>query len=346
MSNMIDLPTYNEDNWSVISRGTGSTNPVYSDEGIITPGRYNFQVWKQAITTDKEYNIYFYQSTNAYRGLYLGLCNSNTSTPTRYPTIPSIADYGAVTGINKARIFYDETTRKWYIQINDGIAVSQLEHVENGRYIDIQSTTGDISNYKILAITETSNGGGAMSKYTVTVEADTEEHPFTQTHPFVSDNSGTSKTITQNGTIKLGTSYETDYFRYNNDEDWIIHTQIQINTLQASSLQIATTGIGDGHNGGVWNIHGKWIDYNDNTDSGSRRIQLDNLQYGNDSTLDIQITKNDDTITWKITDDNGNTQTIPLANFTQSQSTRLAFKTGNTTTDIEVAGYTRLTKIE
>ena len=344
-SDKTDLPCYKQNEWAFISRGTGSTDPIFTDEGTIQCATYSFHTWKQALDTTKTYNIYFYKYNQTLRDMYIGVVNNNTALPTRAPTQNANQSNGVTNGINKATITYDTTEQKWFVSFNDGIAIAQMEDNQQ-RYLAINTPSGaSSSNNRILAITEQTNGGGAIvNKYNITKQADNDSHPFTH-DTFTEENTG-KPTINADGSLKVGTGFITDWFRYNNDENWIINTEIQINTLNTSTMGIATDNIGDGHNFGVWNIHAKWIDFNDNTSSGSQRITLNQISYDTGSTLQIRITREGNTVTWRITDDNGNTQTVPLQNITQSSNTRGYMRANGATTDIDMLNYTRLTKIE
>ena len=335
---MIDLPTYNTENWSIQSRGEGSSNTTFDDNGIITLGLYNYHTYnQQPLNIQKQYNVYFYQNGNS-GNVAIGIC-SDLESNNRYGKLSSSAN-GGITGINKATLSYEDG--KWYVQFNTAVKLV-LTSTQSTMYLNLTTTLSSQNPViKLLAITEEDyTGGGAMDKYTVTVEADTEEHPFT-TDLFT----GTF-TTNADGSLHIPTDYITDYFRYEDDEDWIIQTTIKINTYSTSQMGVATDSVGDGHNFGVWNIHGRWIDYNDNTESGSTRIPLDQITYGSGSTLRCTIKRDGNTVTWKITDENGNTQTIPLENITQTRNTRFYTRAyGNTPGDIDMMDYTRLTKIE
>ena len=179
------------------------------------------------------------------------------------------------------------------------------------------------------------NGGGAMTNYTIAKTGSMHENNLSTIFPTCTTNN--------DGSLHVGSDWILDNFQYNSDTDWIVNMELQINTLNSSMLGIY--GITD-LNGGLFNIHRKWIDYDDNTDIGTVRINLNQISYGDNSTLQINITKNEDTLTWKLTDDNGNTQTVVLNNYSTTSNERFSMRCTGATTDIDMISYTRLTKLE
>lgn len=150
MSNMIDLPTYNEENWNIKSRGTGSTQTTFTDEGICTLGLYNYHTYnQQPLNLQKQYNIYFYQNGTA-GNIAIGTV-TDTEHNNRYGKTSSQAN-GGITGMNKAVLTYENGV--WYISYNNNTKLLLTSRKET-QYLNITTTTSSYNPVlKLLAITE------------------------------------------------------------------------------------------------------------------------------------------------------------------------------------------------
>lgn len=147
---MIDLPTYNTENWSIQSRGEGSSNTTFDDNGIITLGLYNYHTYNpQPLNTEKQYNVYFYQNGNS-GNVAIGIC-SDLESNNRYGKLSSSAN-GGITGINKATLSYEDG--KWYVQFNTAVKLV-LTSTQSTMYLNLTTTLSSQNPViKLLAITE------------------------------------------------------------------------------------------------------------------------------------------------------------------------------------------------
>jgi len=178
-------------------------------------------------------------------------------------------------------------------------------------------------------------------RWTTSKSADKTNNTFTRAYPFTVTGTGYSPVVEEDGSLRVRSKYATDWMYYQENEDWNISLEIKINNLNSSEMGIATVS---GTNGGIWNIHGKWLDYNDSTDTGNVRTQLSNLSYGNGDTIRVKIEKRRDTITWKFIDSNDNKQTVVCTNYEQNIDTRFYMRCSNNDTDIVMNRYERATR--
>lgn len=180
------------------------------------------------------------------------------------------------------------------------------------------------------------------NRWVTTKEADMADKTFTRSYPYTVTGTGTSPEVQSDGSLRVYSKYCTDWMYYENDEDWDITLEIKIKTFNSSQLGIATA---TGTNGGIWNIHGKWFDYNDVTSAGSVRTYLTDINYGNGSVLNVTIQKRGTTVTWHFTDTSGDTQEIICNNFEQTSDTRFYIICPSDETNLVVRKYNRLTHI-
>ena len=140
------LPVYNTDNWAFISRGTGSTEPVFSDEGILQVGKYMQHTYEQILDTNKKYTIYFYDP-NPIENMHMGITGNNMN-PSVKATVTS---NGVITGINKATFTFENGS--WNIAFNDNTPLLVSSRPNAKLCITTMNYNSSVQN-KILAITE------------------------------------------------------------------------------------------------------------------------------------------------------------------------------------------------
>ncbi|MBO7210081.1 MAG: Ig-like domain repeat protein [Methanobrevibacter sp.] len=357
-----------EDEWSY-GKFESTTIPDASliaptiTNGELSTGRGNVVYYNTALPSDlSEYTLRVKcHGTRLYNRIGISTITTNNDSTITIDTSKAIFAKDLVGAEN------DDTTYDIEFKFLNSICYVFVDGNYTGRSMEYSSVSDDLY---LVAFSNSQYGGsltpvvieslsyvdcvdlntikyGEDNDYSITKYANKVYSTFTTTFPFeYSSSSGSAPVVNQDGSLKVGTGWLTDWFYYENDEDWIVEVELKINTLNTSSLGIHTDNVGDGHNMGIWNIHGKWIDFNDNTDNGNTRYTLDDISYGNGSTLKARITKNGQYITWQITDENNNTHTEEFTNFTQTRNTRCATRCNGATTDIDLLNYTRLTKIE
>ena len=332
-----------------VAAGTGVTNfepPTILTNNDLDCGR-GYMVYTPAINptivdlTDYTLHVVFHYTTSAQQ-IRLGTLSVNSQGVVN------------ITGVNVTPRSYEsanqqiKATHTLDFKFTDGVCSVYYDDVDTGVSKDFNGTEAMIYIAGYNSRESGSTQGLHIEEITTEEEiwitnksADKNNQTFTESYPFTVTGTGYSPVVQEDGSLRVRSKYATDWMYYQAGEDWKISLEIKINNLHTSEMGVITAS---GSNGGIWNIHGKWLDYNDSTDTGNVRTQLNNLSYGNGDTLSVIIEKHRDTITWKFTDSNDNKQTIVCTNYEQNIDTRFYMRCSNDDTNIVLNKYERTTR--
>jgi len=332
-----------------VAAGTGVTS--FEDPTILTNNDLDcgkgYMVYTPAINpaivdlTDYNIHVVFHYTTSAQQ-IRLGTLSVNSQ---------GVAN---ITGVNITPRSYEsanqqiKATHTLDFKFTDGVCSVYYDDVDTGVSKDFNGTEAMIYIAGYNSRESGSTQGLHIEEITTEEEiwitnktADKNNQTFTESYPFSVSGTGLSPAVQEDGSLRVRSKYVTDWMYYQAGEDWKISLEIKINNLNSSEMGVITDSVS---NGGIWNIHGKWLDYDDSTDTGNVRTQLNNLSYGNGDTLSVIIEKHRDTITWKFTDSNDNKQTIVCTNYEQNIDTRFYMRCSNNDTNIVMNKYERTTR--
>jgi len=339
-----------DDAWQYkVAAGTGVTDfepPTILTNNDLDCGR-GYMVYTPAINpslvdlTDYTLHVVFHYTTSAQQ-IRFGTLSVNSQ---------GVAN---ITGVNVTPRSYESSnqqikaTHTLDFKFTDGVCSVYYDDVDTGVSKDFNGTEAMIYIAGYNSRESGSTQGLHIEEITTEEEiwitnktADKNNQTFTESYPFSVSGKGLSPAVQEDGSLRVRSNYVTDWMYYQAGEDWKISLEIKINNLNSSEMGVITDSVS---NGGIWNIHGKWLDYDDSTDTGNVRTQLNNLSYGNGDTLSVIIEKHRDTITWKFTDSNDNKQTIVCTNYEQNIDTRFYMRCSKDDTNIVMNKYERTTR--